>query len=99
MRLELEQQDTHAIARKVADLVLNELTGAVPPGEIMDVDELAAMLKVKKDWVYKQVQFKSIPHFKAGKLTRFRRKEIVAWIAEQSIPSTKAAYPRLKSIK
>jgi len=63
---------------------------------IMDVEEVAELLRVDKSWVYKQVQFKSIPHFHAGKYPRFKRKEIDAWIQEQSLPSTCPPYPKLK---
>lgn len=77
-------------------------SGSVPTAgradsAIMDVEELAAMLKVDKSWVYKQVQFKAIPHFHAGKYPRFKRKEIDAWIQEQSMPSTCSPYPKLKA--
>ena len=73
--------------------------GTVMPTEsiIMDVDELAAYLKVNSTWVYKQVQFKSIPHFHAGRYPRFKRKEIEAWILEQSMPITCAPFPKLKT--
>ena len=63
---------------------------------IMSVQELADYLKVKPSWIYKQVQFKSIPFFYAGRYPRFKRKEIEAWIQEHSTPSTCPPYPKLK---
>lgn len=100
MKFEFDDQDVKTIARQVAEHLRNELTGNVSSSsDIMDVTGLAEMLKVSKDWVYKQVQYKSIPYFKAGKFPRFKRKEIEDWIAAQSLPSTKETYPRLKSVK
>ena len=97
MRIELDDKDAELIALKVCSM----LQGVVPAGKtdsiIMDVEELAAMLKVKPTWIYKQIQFKSIPHFHAGKFPRFKRKEIDAWILEQSMPSTCSPYPKLKA--
>ena len=96
MRFEIDDNDIDRIASRLCNMI----QGIVPAGKadsiIMDVEELAALLKVEKSWVYKQVQFKSIPHFHAGKYPRFKRKEIDAWIQEQSMPSTCSPYPKLK---
>ncbi len=96
MIIQIEEQDIE----RIVSAVCSRLQGIVPAGKadsvIMDVEELAAMLKVNTSWVYKQVQFKSIPHFHAGKYPRFKRKEIDAWILEQSMPSTCSPYPKLK---
>ena len=97
MRIDIEEMDIERIASKICSM----LTSIVPADKtnsiIMDVEELAQLLKVDKSWVYKQVQFKSIPHFHAGKYPRFKRKEIDDWIYQQSVPSTCPAYPKLKS--
>lgn len=98
MVIHIEEQDIERIASKVCSL----LEGITPTGKqtdnfILDVEELAGLLKVDKSWVYKQVQFKSIPHFHAGKYPRFKRKEIDDWIHQQSVPSTCPAYPKLKA--
>lgn len=98
MKLELEQTDIHMIAASVVDAIRPLLAPqqGKPDELILDVKALAGYLKVDPSWVYKQVQFKSIPHFHAGKYPRFKRKEIDAWIKEQSKPSTCAPYPKLK---
>jgi len=97
MVIQIEEQDIERIATKVCAM----LQGVAPAGKadsiIMDVEELAAILKVNTSWVYKQVQFKSIPHFHAGKYPRFKRHEIDIWIQEQSMPSTCSPYPKLKA--
>jgi excisionase family DNA binding protein len=96
MIIQIDDTDIDRIASKVCAM----LHGSVPAGKaasaIMDVEELAAMLKVNTSWVYKQIQFKSIPHFHAGKYPRFKRKEIDTWIQEQSMPSTCQPYPQMK---
>jgi len=95
--IQIEESDIERIATRLF-LMLQE-TSAPSKTEIspiMNVDELADLLRVEKTWVYKQVQFKSIPHFHAGKYPRFKRKEIDQWIHDQSMPSTSAPYPKLK---
>jgi excisionase family DNA binding protein len=100
MKLELESHDAQAIAQMVAELLKRDLAGiGTTPSDIMDVESLADYLKVSKDWVYKQVQYKTIPHFKAGKFPRFKRREVDDWIKQQSTPATKPAYPKLKAYK
>lgn len=102
MKLELEHHDIASIASMVADR-LQPLLGSRQdrhtPDPIMDVKELAAYLKVKESWVYKQVEYKTIPYFHAGRYPRFRQKEIDAWIKTQSVPETASPYPALKVAK
>lgn len=99
MVIQIDETDIERIALKVCSM----LQGATPASDkqadsiIMTVEELAELLKVKPTWIYKQVQFKSIPHFHAGKYPRFKRKEIEAWIQAQSVPSTCSPYPKLKA--
>lgn len=97
MNVEIDERDAQKIALKVAALLKEQFGGAGETNGIMDVEALASYLKVKADWLYKQVQYKSIPHFKAGKLVRFRKSEIDAWIAQRSLPVTRSVYPSLKS--
>ena len=97
MRFDLDDQDIERIAARICTI----LQGVMPivakqDDSIMSVQELADCLKVKPNWIYKQVQFKSIPYFHAGKFPRFKRKEIEAWIQEHSMPSTCPPYPKLK---
>lgn len=97
MVIQIDNTDIERIAAAVCSmLVSGGATGKQTASPIMDVDELSVMLKVQPSWVYKQIQFKSIPHFHAGKYPRFKRHEIDEWIQEQSIPCTTAPYPKLK---
>ncbi len=43
-------------------------------------DEACDYLKVKRDWLYDRTVKGEIPHRKIGRLLRFRRSELDAWM-------------------
>ena len=43
--------------------------------DLMTPDNVCALLKVTKDWLYDQVQARRIPHVRLGRHLRFRRSE------------------------
>ena len=47
---------------------------------LVDVEELCAILKVKKHWVYDQTSQGRIPFVKVGGHLRFRLSAIEAWL-------------------
>jgi excisionase family DNA binding protein len=53
--------------------------------DILTIDELAEMLRVKKMWIYQRTRPKGvrggIPHYRVGKLLRFDKAEILAWLS------------------
>ena len=51
---------------------------------LMTVEDVAALLKVEKQLVYKLKRDKKIPFIKIGGVIRFRRVDVDQWI-EQSI--------------
>jgi len=54
--------------------------------ELLTIDELAQVLKVRKGWIYARTRERSpstIPHFKVGKYLRFSHSEVQAWLQEQ----------------
>lgn len=55
--------------------------------EWMTVDELAAWLKLTREWVYDSVQSDKIPYHRLGRQLRFRLSEVEKWLAEA------ASYP------
>jgi excisionase family DNA binding protein len=58
---------------------------APPPvknGDILDVDEAAALLKVSKKTVYNRVKANTIPYARLGRKLLFHRQSLVQWIAE-----------------
>lgn len=48
---------------------------------------LSAYIQMPTTWIYDQVMFKKIPYQKVGRLLRFRRSEIEAWLAETHYPA------------
>ena len=86
------------IADKVIEKIKPLLSGNVRQAEtdiIFTPETLAEYLQVDTSWVYKQVTLKTIPYFKSGKYTRFRRSAIDRWIDSQTVK----AIPSLKLIK
>jgi excisionase family DNA binding protein len=95
MKSILEAEDIQSIA----DAVAARLNTTLPPAigekdqdEIFDVPGLAVYLKVDNSWVYKQVQYKAIPHFHVGRYPRFRKSVIDKWTKENATPAAGAMY-------
>jgi excisionase family DNA binding protein len=53
--------------------------------EILTVKEVSELLKIHQGTVYKMANEGRIPTFKIGSYWRFRKDQIVHWIAEQTI--------------
>ncbi len=49
---------------------------------LLDTEEVALLLKVKKRTIYEWVRTNKIPHKKIGDLLRFSKPEILKWIDE-----------------
>jgi len=82
VKFEIEPKDIEAIAQRVSEIIKSMLThhaGSNEKDTIFDVKELAEYLHVNPSWVYKQVSLKAIPYFKAGKFSRFKKREIDKW--------------------
>jgi excisionase family DNA binding protein len=66
-----------------ADL-LDSATNNLPVSPVQDrwlsVDELAGYLGIKRDTVYKWINRRSMPAHKVGRLWKFRKEEIDAWV-------------------
>ena len=50
------------------------------PERWLSVDELAGYLGVKRDTVYKWIMRRRLPAHKAGRLWKFKRDEVDAWV-------------------
>jgi len=89
MKSEFEPRDIEVIAQKVVDLIKPLLSNSHKQESeiesIFTVETLAKYLQVDQSWVYKQVSLKTIPYFKNGKYTRFRKREIDRWIDSQML--------------
>ena len=53
--------------------------------ELMNVPELAALLKVRVSTVYHWAQGGVLPFYRVGRLLRFRRTDIQDWISSRGI--------------
>ena len=85
MLIELDDRDIERIANKVAELLKALLKSSFQKDAqelILDVNGLASYLKVTKSWVYERTHLNEIPHYKIGKFTRFKKKEIDKWLEE-----------------
>ena len=60
---------------------LKVLPTPVKSGDILDVDEAAALLKVSKKTVYARVKENAIPYAKLGRKLLFHKPSLVQWIA------------------
>lgn len=89
MKTELEPQDIDLITEKVVERLrpLFKANGK-EPDTIFDVLGLAEYLKVEPSWIYKQVSLGKLPHFRAGKYTRFKKSAMDRWIDNQSVAAT-----------
>ena len=48
--------------------------------ELLTADEVAALLKVGKKWVYGAVRRGKFPHVKVGRYVRFSKVQVDEWI-------------------
>jgi excisionase family DNA binding protein len=48
---------------------------------LLTADEVAALLRVTKAWVYAETRAKRIPHVPLGRYVRYRRSAVLQWIA------------------
>lgn len=97
MKSTLEDSDISAIASAVVEMLRPMLSGngKHEPDIIFTPETLAEYLKVDISWIYKQVSYKAIPYFKAGKYTRFKKPVIDKWVEGQTVKPM----PPLKLVK
>lgn len=55
-------------------------TGTGMRAALLTADELAAVLRVRKSWVYAATRSNAIPHVRLGRYVRFRADAIEAWL-------------------
>jgi excisionase family DNA binding protein len=52
-------------------------------GGLWDIGRLAHYLGIKRSTVYTMIERKEIPHYRIGRLARFRQSEIDEWLANK----------------
>ena len=68
--------------------VMNALPTSPVHDRWLSVDELAAYLGIKRDTVYKWIIRRSMPAHKVGRLWKFRKEEIDAWVRSGAASET-----------
>ncbi len=58
-------------------------SGADISSRLINIDELSLMVGVAKNTLYDWCAIRKIPHYKLGKLTKFKVEEIEVWLAEK----------------
>ena len=64
----------------------------------IDVDELAEYLKLKKRSTYHFIATQGIPHYRVGRLIRFKLSEIEEWMNKNKSEQLNVPYGELESI-
>ena len=55
--------------------------------ELICIDDLCRILKLKKSYVYLLTHEKKIPHYKLGRQLRFKLSDIEKWVGEHFVDS------------
>ena len=50
---------------------------------VMTAEEVAALLRVRADWVYEMARRGVLPSYKLGKFRRFARADVLTWLHER----------------
>lgn len=61
--------------------------GRESPSDLLTVDEVAVMLRLKPKGIYAMVAARRIPYIKISNRIRFLRSDVVAWLLENRVPS------------
>ena len=64
----------------------------------IDVDDLADFLKIKKRTTYHFVATQNIPHYRVGRLIRFKLSEIEEWMNKNKSEQLNVPYGELERI-
>jgi excisionase family DNA binding protein len=70
--------------------------------EFLNIDQLSDYLNLRKSTLYKMAENKDIPFFRFGRIIRFKKQEIDAWIEdhkEEVIDPNKKAKEILKKVR
>ena len=64
----------------------------------IDVDDLAKFLKMKKQTAYHIVATLNIPHYRVGRLIRFKLSEVEDWMNKNKAVQLNVPYDKLESL-
>ena len=69
--------------------------------EFLTIDELSEYLNIKKSTLYTMVENNEIPHYRIGRLLRFRADDVETWMEshrKEAVDTNKKARTALKAI-
>ncbi len=61
--------------------------------ELLTVEQMADLLQVKKSTLYSWTHLGWIPHVKVGRLVRFRREAVEAWLKSREVNGRASQVP------
>ncbi len=64
----------------------------------IDVDDLAKFLKMKKQTAYHIVATLNIPHYRVGRLIRFKLSEVEDWMNKNKAEQFNVPYDKLENL-
>lgn len=59
--------------------------------ELLNIDQVAELLKLRKSWLYDEVEARRFPHLRLGRQLRFRASEVRAYLAGEWQPEPEDA--------
>lgn len=69
----------HADIQEASEHV-RETASAASPARLLEAEDVADLLGMTTDWVYREVRAGRLPHIRLGRYVRFRRESIDAWL-------------------
>ena len=59
---------------------VREAASAPSPARLLEAEDVAGLLGMTTDWIYREVRAGRLPHIRLGRYVRFRRESIDAWL-------------------
>ena len=88
-----DREIIRAIVETTVSLTLQKYRPPVPLSSVSDTIEIEEVCRItgrKKSWVYAQTSQGDMPHKRRGKFLVFSRKEIMAWLDDNTVSKVSA---------
>jgi excisionase family DNA binding protein len=88
--LSLDRHEFKSVIKEALVEILNERERHQGnENTLMNVQEAAAMLNLAVNTLYEKTSERLIPHYKHGKKLMFKKSELIAWVENRKIKTTK----------